>query len=674
VVGHDVTTGGALTDEEAGVAGPAPAAEGRAQARWWRGMPASGGVYLLGSLILWWNVWWENIWSSHSTVSTIATSNDTSAFIWFLEWPAYALTHGRSLTYTTALFHPTGFNLLTNTGVLAISVPLMPVTWIFGPVASFNVALTLAPVASALGMFVLLRRWVTWLPAAFIGGVLYGFCPFILQSLTEGQLHQGFLMFPPLIVLCLDEILFRQQARAWAIGLLLGLLVTAQFFVGTEILVMLALVIAFCIVIVAAYWVLRTDRSMVQLRYAAIGLFVGGVVSVVLLAYPAWYALAGPAHLSGRIWPLDLPHMGNSLSGFVNPARVATSPFSGAGFTRQYLGIGLVVVCVIGLCIWRRDKKLQLAGAGAVISLVLSLGAGRRVPLPWRYFGDLPVLLNIFPRRFIIIAYLALGVMLGLIVDHVHRAVASRPASEHPVGGPHAADTSRTSSPLPRAAAAAVAVGVVALLPLAAYVAPDVPVPAHAVVFPSWFRNVGPNLPGHQVVLVLPMPYFLENSLTWQAMDHMRYDLVSGVGPEGDRSRGGRNAPAQEFLDGLASPAIAPPVVTPDAIATVRGAVDRWGVTTIVIPTDGNAPAWQWRVNSVPFSVAFMTLVTGSRPVLQEHAWVWYGVEHSGPPATISTSAFDACTSTVPTGTDSVADVTRVVDCVRASSDGSRNP
>ncbi len=657
-----MTAGGVLADHDTSDSGNVHETEIRAKAHRWRGIPLSGGVYFLGSLVLWWNIWWANIWSAHFTTTTISTSNDTSAFIWFLEWPAYALTHGKSLSYSTALFHPAGFNLLTNTGVLAIGLPLLPITWILGPVTSFNVALTLAPVASALGMFVLLRRWVTWLPAAFIGGALYGFCPFILQSLTQGQLHQGFLMFPPLIVLCLDEILFRQNSRAWPIGLLLGLLVTAQFFVGAEILVMLAFVVACCFVIIAAYWVFRTERSLEQLRFAVTGLLVGGGLAVSLLAYPAWYALSGPAHLSGRIWPLDLPYLGNSFSGFINPVRFTTSPFSGAGFTRQYLGLGLVVVCIVGLCIWRRDKKLQLAGAGAGIALILSLGASHQLPLPWQYFGNLPVLLNIFPSRFIIIAYLALGIMLGLIVDHVFVDVEAR-AAQAPRSTPSdSGAVTRVTSPVRRASVAAFAVGAVALLPLAAYVAPNVPVAAHPIVFPAWFRNIGPHLPGHQVVLVLPMPYFLENSLTWQALDHMDYDLVSGVGPEGDPSRSGRNASAQEFLDNLATPVSVPPVVTPGAITTVRQAIDRWGVTTIVIPTDGTVPPWQWRVNSVPISVAFMTLVTGMRPVLKDHAWVWYGVQSSGPPVTISTSEFDACTSNLDPG----GDPTLALNCVLA--------
>ncbi len=522
---------------------PCPATRVRAQSGWWRGIPSAGAVYLLGSLIL-----WSKIWTGHPTTTTTITSNDTSAFIWFLGWPAYALTHGQSLFYTTALFHPTGFNLLTNTGVLAIGLPLMPVTWLFGPVASMNVALTLAPVVSALGMFVLLRRWVTWLPAAFFGGALYGFCPFILQSLSEGQLHQGFLMFPPLIILCFDELLFRQRTRATVTGLLLGLLVTAQFFVGTEILVMLALVVACCFAIIAAFWARQSDRSVDQIRYAATGLLTGCGVSVVLLAYPVWFALAGPAHLSGRIWPLPLPYFGNKLADFINPVRSATTPLYGAGFSRQYLGLGLVVVCIAGLCIWRKDRKLQLAAAGAGISLLLSLGASHRLPLPWSIFGKLPLLENIFPNRFIIIAYLALAAMLGLIVDHVYISVAARSAHSPSSAQPAPKDFTGLASSAAMASAAAFAVAALALVPLAAFVAPYVPATVRPVVFPSWFRNIGPTVSGHQVLLVLPTPFFLENSLTWQALDDFRYDLASGVGPEGDPSRGGRDAPAEEFL------------------------------------------------------------------------------------------------------------------------------
>ena len=75
--------------------------------------------------------------------------------------------------------YPHGVNLLANTSSVAIGVALAPITWIFGPIATFNVALFLSPVLSALAMFILVRRWVTWMPAAFVAGLLYGFSPFV---------------------------------------------------------------------------------------------------------------------------------------------------------------------------------------------------------------------------------------------------------------------------------------------------------------------------------------------------------------------------------------------------------------------------------------------------------------------------------------------------------------
>ena len=112
-------------------------------------------------------------------------------FLWFFQWPATALAHGENPFYSTALFHPGGFNMLSQTSVMGLSVPLVPVTWIWGPVASLNVASTLTPAITAFSAFVVLRRWAPWTPAAFAGGLLYGFSPFVLTSLQYAHLIYG---------------------------------------------------------------------------------------------------------------------------------------------------------------------------------------------------------------------------------------------------------------------------------------------------------------------------------------------------------------------------------------------------------------------------------------------------------------------------------------------------
>ena len=134
-----------------------------------------------------------------------------------------------------------GINLLDDTSVVALGVVTAPVTWLWGPVASMNVALTLAPVLSALAMYVLLRRWVSWAPAAFLGGLAYGFSPFVVTELALNQLNIAFLAVPPLVVLVLADLLVTQRRAPWRNGLALAGLVVVQFFVSTEVLVITVL-------------------------------------------------------------------------------------------------------------------------------------------------------------------------------------------------------------------------------------------------------------------------------------------------------------------------------------------------------------------------------------------------------------------------------------------------
>ena len=73
-------------------------------------------------------------------------------------------------------------------------------------------------------------------------------------------------------------------------------------------------------------------------------------------------------------------------------------------------------VLVLGLIIWRRDRRLWLFGAVGFCTLVISLGSGNKnTLLPWRAFSNEPLLQNIWPTRFLIATYLVMAIMLGLI-------------------------------------------------------------------------------------------------------------------------------------------------------------------------------------------------------------------------------------------------------------------
>jgi hypothetical protein len=594
----------------------------------------AGGAYLVLALLLWWNVW-----TAHPTSTTTCGCGDSSLFTWFIEWPAYAIAHGLSPFFTTAAGFPGGVNLPANTSVLAIGVVLAPVTWLFGPVASMNVALTLAPALSATAMFVLLQRWVSWAPASFFGGLFYGFSPFVLVSLADAHLMLGMAFVPPLVVACLDELLVRRRRRPAGVGVLLGLLVVVQFFIGTEVLLIMAITAAVGIVMVVVYAALSHPTVLRQAAgHVGVGFGAAALTAGVLLAYPTWFALAGPAHLSGLVWP---PHHagyeGNAVRDFLLPTPALSTGFFGSAMSRvvggsqgpilssQYIGIGAVAVVVLGTLIWRRDRRLWLFGAVAVVSAVLSIGARHRFFLPWQLFAHLPLFENITPGRFVLMTDLAVAVSTGVIIDHCRTAVARR---RHPAR--HArAERSPGVGRRWWAVVVATIVAAVVLVPSAVYLSAALPYTTRPVLLPTWLETVAPHLHGRQVLLILPAPFAVtQTAMTWQAVDEMAFSMVGQGGPAGVLARAGAERAGQSAIANATfffSPT--QDITGPDAVAT-RQALHGWGVTTVVVPDQPRLPAYE-RIRSVTAAAALMTAATGRLPVHQAGAWVWTGVDRA---------------------------------------------
>jgi len=591
--------------------GPAAGPTGRGRAL----VPAAV-AYLAVALLVWWNVW-----SGHPTATTTCGCGDSALFLWFFAWPAHALAHGLDPFFSTAMSHPAGVNLLDNTSVLALGIVLAPVTWAFGPVAAMNVALTLAPALSALAMFVLLRRWVRWAPAAFVGGLLYGFSPLVLVSLSDAHLMLGWAVVPPLVVACVDELLFRRRRGPVAVGLVLGLLLVVQFFVGTEVLLILGIAAVPAAVLLGGYALAHLDEARARARRALVGLGTAALTAGVLLAWPTFYALDGPVHVSGRVWPsLYLGFEGTTARAYLwpTPASPGYTLFShrvggyqGPTLSGQYVGIGLAVVAVVGLLVWRRDRRLWFFGAMTAVSVVLASGADRTVWLPWQVLAGQPVFQNIIPSRFLVVTYLSLAVILAVVVDRTRSAVLARPGGDGPP------DRVRWA-----AGAAGLGVAAVGLVPIAAYLAPTVPMVTQPVRSPSWFTTVAPRLPGGTVLLVFPVPdQVIESAMAWQAVAGFPYAMVGGGGPGGVIERTGAQRPGAEAV-ARASFSFTAQRLRPGDVAATRRALVAWGVDDAVLPAEPTLPAYD-QVTSVPYTVAFLTAVTGRAPVLRAGSWVW---------------------------------------------------
>jgi hypothetical protein len=585
------------------------------------------GIYLLTSIVLWWHV------LPHLSTVTTCGCGDAALTLWVIKWPAYALSHGLNPFYSSKLLAPVGINMAPNS--LGLGIVFAPVTWLFGPTASLNLIDLVSPPLSALSMFWMLRRWVPWSPAAFAGGLFFGFSPFVLVSLAFAHPNFGLLAPIPLIIGCLDELFVRRRRNRLWVGAGLGLLVTAEFFISVEVLLLLVLFSVFAAVLVGV-WALATRpaRIVPSVRHAAPGVLVGGGVAAVLLVYPLWFFFAGPAHLVGRAWP-DSPAgtvantPGDFVGGFVaTPLTGILHAFGGYQGPRLplfgYLGIGMLIVLLVGVILCRRDRRVWLFGLLGVIAAVLSLGVGNGYWGPWRIFIHLSVLNNVVPVNINAIVDTCVAVLLAVIISRVRAGALDR--------------WGRRGAAITGAAVAAVA-----LVPIGVAFWPNVPMTVRPVITPRWFTVVAPHLgPGR---VVLPYPASLngiQSSMAWQAQAGMTFAMVGGGGPGVTPSRAGRERPGFNVLAQASLPLGRAPTATAANLAAIRSALRGWGVTTVVVPDQPTTPTYE-RGRSVPYAVALFTAALGAVPVFEADAWVWDKVERAGASTPMTPAAFADC-------------------------------
>lgn len=632
--------------------------------RWSSSLAAA--LYLALGFALWWHAWSV----SPSGVMT-CDCTDAGRMLWYFEWAPFALGHGHSLFFSTYQFHPAGFNLLADTSALAIAVTFSPVTVLFGPVVAMNLASTLIPAATAFSMYWLLSNWVTWAPAAFVGGLAYGFSAWVIVQLGFGWINLACMALLPLMVACLDELLVRQRRRPMAVGTALAVLLAVEFFVSVEmdLLVVLSILVA-TVLVVGATWIL--DPTLVRLRWrnTVIGLATSAGVGSALLAYPVWFFLAGPAHLSGSVWTTNVPgalgnqidnlwdpigHYGSISSTFLADVARLSGGFGGVpGPSPSYLGWGFLVVLAAGLVLWRSDRRLWLFGALGAITLALSLQVGPRKWGPWSLVYHLPVLLNVVQYRFAGIFVLCAAVMLGVILDRCHASVLgllvrSR-SSPHAIGsarGPVRRHGRRRDG---RGLAAVVAtvvsatVAAVALVPEAHVLAPNLPVVMRPVTVPRWFSTASRHLPAGTVLVTYPFATAdSQSSIPWQAISGLPYQMAGGGGPAGTIARAGSDKAAFAILRQASVVGLAPPSLDHANLSSVRNAFHDWRVTLVVVPGDTGLPSFQTG-RGTAYGVAFFTAVIGSAPVWQDGAWVWTEVGRvTTSPAPVSPAALTAC-------------------------------
>ncbi len=583
-------------------------------------------LFSVPAVILWWHVW-----SGHPANTLTCACGDPAQEVWFVAWPAWAMAHLHNPFFSSVVNVPDGANLLSNTSGTLVGVVLAPVTWLFGPVAATNVALTLAPAFTAWGCFAAIRPLVKWKWGAVPAALVFGYSSAIFESLIFGHVSVALLVFPPFLFTTLHEIVIRQEHSVRRDGLLLAALIVGQFLVSPEMLVLCGIfaVVGLLAVIVVGW---RQVRGRAGHALPALGLGLG--VSAVLLAYPTWFGVAGPQAVTGVLF-IIAPLAGVPLSGVVSPgayralgnAYVRFGGYLGReGPSPDFLGAGLVAATVASVVLARRRALTWLMLLLAVVALWLALGprsAGgpswfHHVWLPWSELSKLPLLKEILPDQIapFVALFVAFLLALGLDALYVHHRRATSWLAGH------------------RGAVTAGATGVVAVLALVPVFATfDVPLTVRPVTVPPYIRTVARTLPEGTVVLTVPFAVSGSTQpMLWQAVDNMQFDLAGAglktPGPHGGPVAQGAPGSARRILTNLSIVGEPEPGGSPAELAVVLHALRQWKVNRVVVAGASRDPV---------YATGFFTMALGVAPTEEAGAEVWT-LQRGVAPATLRAS------------------------------------
>ncbi|MEU7981349.1 hypothetical protein AB0B63_22835 [Micromonospora sp. NPDC049081] len=522
--------------------------DGATPAAWWRRWRWTArrkdlvvyGIFLLVAL---WVT--SRIWADPAGRVASLYSSDPAQVQFFLAHSVRVVLHGEFPFYTDQFNFPDGVNLMANTAVLALGIPMVPVTLLFGPAVSFVVLVTLGLAGTAAAWYhVLSRHLVRRRLAAAVGGWFCGFSP---AMLSHANWHPNIISQFLLPFIVWRVMVLTRSTRPLRDGLLLAVLVTGQAFINEEILLFTALA---CGIFLIAMVAQRPALWSAAWRPLAKGVAACAVLAGALLAYPLYIQFAGPMAYHGLSDAVQ--DYGNDIAAFFAPgsptfggnerANVNLAP--NYSEENAFFGWSLSLIAV-GIVLWLRRERLvrALAVTGAFFAL-LSLGEriswwGRDlVTGPWELLVRLPLLDAVVPTRFALITSVVIGMLLALAVQ---RAWTLRGAQWQ-----HAKTVT----------VAALVLALLPIVPMPLKVTSRPPVPDF-ITADRWREYVGPG----QTLVPVPVPSMGNtHGMRWAAATNLDFKIPGGYflaprnGNTGDPGRfGGRPSGIGQLLDEVAT-------------------------------------------------------------------------------------------------------------------------
>ena len=459
--------------------------------------------------------------------------NDPMQAMWNLKWVPWAVLHGHNPFATNAIYYPHGVSLSWNTLMPTLGIVAAPVTLTLGAAFAFAVLLVLGPATATLTGFLWLRRHTERpLPAA-VGAFVIGFNPFMTGHM-QGQINLTVTALIPVLLIGVEDLLWRHPRRDRITALWLGLVAAAQAGISEELL--LITVIA---ALVAVGWALITaaaeTASALRRAAAPFGLAVAVflVAASPLLVHQLF--LSTDVGLRATHWRALIGDYLAPLWGQAVTPRWPHLTYLGGAEDGVYVGVVLLPVLLIGIALTaRRDRLVRLAAVVLAVMVVFTFGDAHPlgVAMPWHWLGRLPVLRSILPGRFSLASWLVIAWLISRWLGPLLTVATKRREA--------GARSDAGTRPAAVLALVAIAAGLLTIVPrhVAASRLPDAP-------FFRDGRQLSAMLPPGAPVYLLPSATFNDASgMYLQQLADFRFAQPGGYALRPDRGGAAYGPPA----------------------------------------------------------------------------------------------------------------------------------
>jgi len=343
---------------------------------------------------------------------------DPQIFVWSFAWWPHAILHGLNPIYTHQIYAPDGFDLAWATSVPALAIAFAPLTLLFGPVLSYNVACIVIPALAAWTAFLLCRRVTHAAWPSLAGGYLFGFSTYILAAELTHIFSAAVFLLPVAALLILEFVDGDLSRRGLALKL--GLLLAAQMLISTE--VLFVLTIALGLALALALLLVTASRGAIRRMLLPLA---GAYGLGALLTAPFLYFIAsglefraptGAHTFVADVLNLVVPTMA-SLGGWWTKHVAAHFP---ANDSERGTYLGLPLLAIVVLYAWQ--KRRSPAGRWLVVLFLVAIFAALgswitvnvrelTVIYPGAWLAAKPLFKQAMPVRLMVFAALAAAVM-----------------------------------------------------------------------------------------------------------------------------------------------------------------------------------------------------------------------------------------------------------------------